>query len=99
MGRLRSGLELIRCIHSHDCEVSKKAIGVETAVHPSDSQVVTFVRRCFVAKTLCHLPGPCRGRGGAASAAPCPRLGKSLPQTRMSEIFTLGRSAGALIFR
>lgn len=43
-------LELIKHIHSHDHEVSKKVIGVETVDHPSDAQLVSFARKYFVAK-------------------------------------------------
>ena len=50
VGPGQAKLELIKHIHSHDPEVSKKVIGVETVDHPSDAQLVSFARKYFVAK-------------------------------------------------
>lgn len=50
VGPGQAKLELIKHIHSHDHEVSKKVIGVETVDHPSDGQLVSFARKYFVAK-------------------------------------------------
>jgi stalled ribosome rescue protein Dom34 len=50
VGPGQAKLELIKHIHSHDHEVSKKVIGVETVDHPSDAQLVSFARKYFVAK-------------------------------------------------
>ncbi|MDP2030390.1 MAG: translational machinery protein [Thiobacillus sp.] len=50
VGPGQAKLELIKHIHAHDPNVSKQVIGVETVDHPSDSQVVAFARKYFVAK-------------------------------------------------
>ena len=40
-------LELFRHIHKHDHAVEPKVIGVETVDHPTDGQLVAFVKRYF----------------------------------------------------
>jgi stalled ribosome rescue protein Dom34 len=50
VGPGQAKLELIKHIHSHDHEVSKQVVGVETVDHPSDAQLVAFARKYFVAK-------------------------------------------------
>jgi hypothetical protein len=42
-------LELIRHLHSHDPQVEKKVVGVESLDHPTDGQLVGFARQFFKA--------------------------------------------------
>jgi stalled ribosome rescue protein Dom34 len=43
-------LDLIRHVHHHDHALEPKIVGVETVDHPTDGQLVAFVRHYFHAK-------------------------------------------------
>jgi stalled ribosome rescue protein Dom34 len=43
-------LELIRYLHRHAPQLEKRIVGVETADHPSDGQLVAHARKYFNAK-------------------------------------------------
>lgn len=49
MGPSSAKLHLIKHIHSHDHAMIDKVIGVESADHPTDAQVVAYARKYFVA--------------------------------------------------
>lgn len=40
-------LELMRHLHKHDPQVEKKVVGVETADHPTDGQLLKMAREFF----------------------------------------------------
>ena len=50
VGPAQAKLQLIKHIHSHDQDMVKKVVGVETIDHPSDGQLVAYARKYFVAK-------------------------------------------------
>jgi stalled ribosome rescue protein Dom34 len=43
-------LELIKHVHKHDHALEPKIVGVETVDHPTDGQLVAYVKRYFHAK-------------------------------------------------
>jgi stalled ribosome rescue protein Dom34 len=43
-------LELIKHVHNHDHALEPKIVGVETVDHPTDGQLLAYVRRYFHAK-------------------------------------------------
>lgn len=43
-------LDFIRHVHRHDHALTPKIVGVETLDHPTDNQIVAFVRHYFHAK-------------------------------------------------
>lgn len=43
-------LELIKHVHKHDHALDPKIVGVETVDHPTDGQLLAYVRRYFHAK-------------------------------------------------
>jgi stalled ribosome rescue protein Dom34 len=43
-------LELIKHVHKHDHSLEPKIVGVETVDHPTDGQLLAYVRRYFHAK-------------------------------------------------
>jgi stalled ribosome rescue protein Dom34 len=43
-------LELIKHVHHHDHALEPRIVGIETVDHPTDGQLVAFVRRYFHAK-------------------------------------------------
>ena len=40
-------LEFSRYLHSHDQEMEKKVVGIETVDHPSDGQFIAYAKRYF----------------------------------------------------
>jgi stalled ribosome rescue protein Dom34 len=49
VGPSTAKLNLIRHIQSHDKQMNDKVIGVESADHPTDAQVVVYARKYFTA--------------------------------------------------
>lgn len=49
MGPGSAKLELLKHIHSHDHQLSDRVVGVETADHPTDKQIVAHARTYFLA--------------------------------------------------
>jgi stalled ribosome rescue protein Dom34 len=49
VGPASAKLHLIKHIHSHDGQMSKKVIGVESIDHPTDAQLVAYARKYFTA--------------------------------------------------
>ena len=47
LGPSTAKLELIEHVHKHDPALEPKIVGVETVDHPTDRQLVAFVRRYF----------------------------------------------------
>ena len=47
MGPSRAKLELVKHIHKHDHTLSDRVVGVETADHPTDKQIVAHARAYF----------------------------------------------------
>src|SRR4051794_40815395 len=47
VGPGKAKLEFIKHVHKHDHALEPKIIGVETVDHPTDGQLVAFVRRYF----------------------------------------------------
>lgn len=45
-------LQLIRHVHKHDPKLEPKIVGVETVDHPSDRQLVAFIRDYFRQKEM-----------------------------------------------
>jgi stalled ribosome rescue protein Dom34 len=43
-------LELVKHVHKNEPRVEKQIVGVETADHPTDAQIVAHARRYFLAK-------------------------------------------------
>ncbi|HEY8040345.1 MAG TPA: hypothetical protein VIF15_11155 [Polyangiaceae bacterium] len=50
VGPSTAKLELVKHIHKHDHALVDKIVGVETVDHPTDGQLVAFVRKYFHAK-------------------------------------------------
>ncbi|MBI1397662.1 MAG: translational machinery protein [Betaproteobacteria bacterium] len=50
VGPGQAKLELVKHVHVHHQDLVKRIVGVETADHPSDAQVVAHARRYFDAK-------------------------------------------------
>jgi stalled ribosome rescue protein Dom34 len=50
VGPSTAKLELVKHIHRHDHLLVDKIVGVETVDHPTDGQLVAFVRKYFHAK-------------------------------------------------
>ena len=48
-GPATAKLELIKHVHKHDHTLEPKIIGVETVDHPTDGQLVAYVRKYFQA--------------------------------------------------
>jgi stalled ribosome rescue protein Dom34 len=53
VGPASAKLDFIRYLHKHEHELEAKVLGVETLDHPSDGQLVAYVRHYF--KVLDHL--------------------------------------------
>ncbi|MEO7328264.1 MAG: translational machinery protein [Minicystis sp.] len=49
LGPATAKLELIKFAHRHDPKLDAKIVGVETVDHPSDRQLVAYIRRYFKA--------------------------------------------------
>ena len=49
IGPASAKLDLVKHIHSHDQQMVDKVVGVETVDHPSDTQVVAYARKYFIA--------------------------------------------------
>ena len=49
VGPASAKLNLIKHIHAHDAQMADKIIGVESADHPTDGQVVAYARKYFAA--------------------------------------------------
>lgn len=49
LGPAKAKLELIKHVHKHDPALVSKIVGVETADHPTDKQIVAHVREYFKA--------------------------------------------------
>jgi stalled ribosome rescue protein Dom34 len=49
VGPANAKLNLVKHIHSHDQAMIDKVIGVESADHPTDAQLVAYARKYFVA--------------------------------------------------
>jgi stalled ribosome rescue protein Dom34 len=47
VGPSTAKLEFIRYLHAHARELEARVVGIETVDHPSDAQLVAFVRRYF----------------------------------------------------
>lgn len=50
VGPAQAKLQLIKHLQSHDADVMKKVVGVETVDHPTDGQLVAYARKYFLAK-------------------------------------------------
>ncbi len=50
VGPAKAKLELIKYIHKHEHALEPKIVGVETVDHPTDGQLVKYVRQYFHAK-------------------------------------------------
>lgn len=50
MGPGNAKLELVKYVHKHAHDYVNRIIGVETADHPSDGQIVAHARKYFLAK-------------------------------------------------
>jgi stalled ribosome rescue protein Dom34 len=49
LGPATAKLELIRYVHKHVRDLEPRIVGVETVDHPSDGQLVAYIRRYFEA--------------------------------------------------
>lgn len=49
VGPANAKLNLIKHIQSHDQQMTDKVIGVETADHPTDGQLIAYARKYFTA--------------------------------------------------
>lgn len=49
LGPATAKLELIKHVHKHDPALEPKIVGVETVDHPTDRQLVAYIRRYFEA--------------------------------------------------
>ena len=49
VGPASAKLNLVKHIHRHDQQMVDKVVGVESADHPSDAQLVVYARKYFVA--------------------------------------------------
>jgi stalled ribosome rescue protein Dom34 len=47
VGPATAKLEFIRHLHAHERDLEAKVVGVETVDHPTDGQLVAYVRRYF----------------------------------------------------
>jgi stalled ribosome rescue protein Dom34 len=47
VGPSTAKLEFVRHLHAHKRELEPKVVGVETVDHPTDGQLVAYVRRYF----------------------------------------------------
>jgi stalled ribosome rescue protein Dom34 len=56
LGPSTAKLELVRHAHRHDAKLQEKIIGVETVDHPSDGQLVAYIRKYFKEADVKH-PG------------------------------------------
>lgn len=56
LGPSTAKLELIKHVHQHNPQLGAKIIGVETVDHPSDAQLVAYIRKYFKEANLKH-PG------------------------------------------
>ena len=54
VGPSTAKLELIKHAHRHDPKLEAKIIGVETVDHPSDGQLVAYMRKYFKEADLKH---------------------------------------------
>jgi stalled ribosome rescue protein Dom34 len=52
VGPSSAKLEFIRHVHRHHQALDKKVVGVETLDHPTDGQLVAYVRHYFLTKIL-----------------------------------------------
>lgn len=43
-------LDFIRHVHAHDARLAPRIVGVETVDHPTDGQLVAYIRKYFRAK-------------------------------------------------
>lgn len=50
LGPGKAKLEFIKHVAKHDVGVSERVVGVETVDHPTDAQIVAYVRKYFRAK-------------------------------------------------
>jgi len=49
VGPASAKLEFFRYLHEHDRRLEAKVVGVESADHPTDGEIVTRARECFKA--------------------------------------------------
>ena len=54
LGPSTAKLELIKHAHRHDPKLEEKIIGVETVDHPTDAQLVAYIRKYFKEAELKH---------------------------------------------
>lgn len=54
VGPGQAKLELIKHVHKHHRELERKIIAVETVDHPTDGQLVAYIRKYFVAADKMH---------------------------------------------
>lgn len=54
MGPATAKLELIKHVHKHDHGFAAKIVGVETVDHPTDGQLIAYIRRYFEASDRMH---------------------------------------------
>ena len=50
VGPSSAKLDFIRYVHKHDHPLATKILGVETLDHPTDGQIVAYVRHYFLGK-------------------------------------------------
>ena len=50
VGPSSAKLDFLRHVHKHDAALTPKIVGVETLDHPTDNQIVAYVRHYFRAK-------------------------------------------------
>jgi hypothetical protein len=50
VGPAQAKLQLIKHMHAHDPAIVDKVVGLETADHPTDGQIVAYARKYFRAK-------------------------------------------------
>ena len=49
VGPSSAKLEFFRYLHEHDRRLEARVVGVESADHPTDGEIVARARRCFMA--------------------------------------------------
>jgi stalled ribosome rescue protein Dom34 len=54
LGPATAKLELIKYAHRHDPKLAAKIVGVETVDHPTDRQLVAYIRHYFKAADAIH---------------------------------------------
>jgi stalled ribosome rescue protein Dom34 len=55
LGPATAKLELIKYAHQHDPKLDAKIVGVETVDHPTDRQLVAYIRHYFKAADATHI--------------------------------------------